>query len=102
MRQEWSPEDLIGCWTLVEDDWRLLGNKSGATRLGFALEDQRPEVRRQALTDCCYPADTRQSVIQLRYPDGPSRTISGHWSSPAYTSDGVDHIGGDIVQCSAA
>lgn len=24
-------------WTLVDDDWRLLGNKAGATRLGFAL-----------------------------------------------------------------
>lgn len=24
-------------WTLVGDDWRLLGNKTGATRLGFAL-----------------------------------------------------------------
>ena len=37
MRQEWSPEDLIGSWTLVGEDWDLVGNKSGATRLGFAL-----------------------------------------------------------------
>jgi hypothetical protein len=37
MRREWTPEDLIGSWTLVEDDWRLVGNKTGATRLGFAL-----------------------------------------------------------------
>src|SRR5512144_504688 len=37
MRRDWSPEDLVGAWTLVEGDWRLLGNKSGATRLGFAL-----------------------------------------------------------------
>jgi hypothetical protein len=37
MRREWTPEDLIASWTLVEDDWRLVGNKSGATRLGFAL-----------------------------------------------------------------
>ena len=37
MRQEWSPEELVGAWTLVEGDWRLLGNKSGVTRLGFAL-----------------------------------------------------------------
>lgn len=33
---EWSPEELVGSWTLVEEDWRLIGNKSGATRLGFA------------------------------------------------------------------
>ena len=37
MRREWAPEELIACWTLVEDDWRLVGNKTGATRLGFAV-----------------------------------------------------------------
>jgi len=28
---------VIACWTLGDEDWRLLGNKSGSTRLGFAL-----------------------------------------------------------------
>lgn len=37
MRREWEPEDLIACWTLVEVDQELVANKSGATRLGFAL-----------------------------------------------------------------
>ncbi|MGH9224012.1 MAG: DUF4158 domain-containing protein [Acidimicrobiales bacterium] len=37
MRREWEPEDLIACWTLVEGDAALVGNKSGPTRLGFAL-----------------------------------------------------------------
>ena len=37
MRREWTPEELVDCWTLVEDDWRLVGNKTGATRLGFAV-----------------------------------------------------------------
>lgn len=37
MRQEWEPEDLIACWTLVDDDWRLLANKRGRSRLAFAL-----------------------------------------------------------------
>ena len=37
MRQEWDPEDLLAAWTLVEADWELIANKSGATRLGFAL-----------------------------------------------------------------
>ncbi|MEV0108477.1 DUF4158 domain-containing protein [Nocardia sp. NPDC050799] len=38
MQLEWSPEDLIGSWTLIgKNDWRLVGNKSGATRLGFVL-----------------------------------------------------------------
>jgi len=37
VRQDWEPEDVVGGWTLVEDDWRLVANKSGPTRLGFAL-----------------------------------------------------------------
>lgn len=36
MRMEWSPEELVESWRLVEEDWRLIGNKSGPTRLGFA------------------------------------------------------------------
>ncbi|MEU5612325.1 DUF4158 domain-containing protein [Streptomyces sparsogenes] len=37
MRQEWSPEELLASWTLVEGDWKLVANKTGATRLGFCL-----------------------------------------------------------------
>lgn len=37
VRREWEPEELIAAWTLLDDDWRLVGNKSGATRLGFSL-----------------------------------------------------------------
>jgi hypothetical protein len=37
MRHEWSTEQLIGSWTLVGEDWQFVGNKSGRTRLGFAL-----------------------------------------------------------------
>ncbi|MGH9021706.1 MAG: DUF4158 domain-containing protein, partial [Acidimicrobiia bacterium] len=37
MRREWSAEELIACWTLVDEDWALLGNKTGATRLGFGV-----------------------------------------------------------------
>ena len=37
MNQVWETEELIAYWMLVGDDWRLLGNKTGATRLGFAL-----------------------------------------------------------------
>jgi len=37
MRREWSPGELIGSWTPVGRDWALVGNQSGATRLGFAL-----------------------------------------------------------------
>jgi hypothetical protein len=37
VRREWEPEDLVGAWTLLDDDWELLANKSGATRLAFGL-----------------------------------------------------------------
>jgi len=37
MRREWEPEDLIASWTLLPSDVDMLVNKSGATRLGFAL-----------------------------------------------------------------
>ncbi|MGX1117239.1 hypothetical protein RKD37_002602 [Streptomyces ambofaciens] len=37
MRREWSPEDVVACWTPVGGDWELVANKSGPTRLGFAL-----------------------------------------------------------------
>ncbi len=37
MLRDGQVEDVIGGWTLDEADWRLLANKSGATRLGFAL-----------------------------------------------------------------
>lgn len=32
VRWEWSTEDLIASWTLIGDDWQLLGNKTGAKR----------------------------------------------------------------------
>ncbi len=37
MRAEWSPEELVESWTLVDEDWGLVANKSGTTRLGFAV-----------------------------------------------------------------
>lgn len=42
MRREWEPEDLIAAWTLLDGDWELVGNKTGATHLGFALKDSQP------------------------------------------------------------
>jgi hypothetical protein len=37
MLHEARGEGLIDRWTLVDADWRLVANKHGATRLGFAL-----------------------------------------------------------------
>jgi hypothetical protein len=50
-RREWSPGDVVACWTLVEGDWDLVANKTGATRLCFCpmlkffeLEGRFPDV----------------------------------------------------------
>jgi hypothetical protein len=37
VRREWTPEELIEQWTLLDADWVLVANKTGATRLGFAV-----------------------------------------------------------------
>ena len=37
MRRQWETEDLIDQWTLHAEERALLGNKTGATRLGFAV-----------------------------------------------------------------
>src|SRR4051812_22872736 len=37
MRRDWEPEELIAAWTLLDGDWEPVGNKTGATRLGFGL-----------------------------------------------------------------
>jgi hypothetical protein len=37
VRLEGSADGIVGSWTLVDEDWRLVANKAGATRLGFAL-----------------------------------------------------------------
>ena len=37
MKQDWHPEELAQHWTLSPDERELLGNKTGATRLSFAV-----------------------------------------------------------------
>ncbi len=37
MKCRWGPEELAEQWTLLSDELTLVGNKSGATRLGFAI-----------------------------------------------------------------
>src|SRR3989440_7713524 len=51
MRRDWEPEQLVASWTLVDEDWRLIANKSGTTRLGFALLLKFFEL------EACFPSD---------------------------------------------
>lgn len=71
MRRDWEPEELVDRWTLVEDDWRPVGNKAAMTRLGFSAlltfvepEDGPPrhadEVPRTAIWSHANPSGTVQ------------------------------------------
>ena len=37
MKQDWHPDELAQHWTLSPDELELLGNKTGPTRLRFAV-----------------------------------------------------------------
>ena len=37
MRQQWQDNELIESWTLEPEDLKLIRNKTGKTRLGFAV-----------------------------------------------------------------
>lgn len=37
MKRTWTEEELIERWTLMPDELPMLANKSGHTRLGFAV-----------------------------------------------------------------
>jgi uncharacterized protein DUF4158 len=37
MKREWHPDELMAHWTILPQEHKLLGNKSGPTRLGFAV-----------------------------------------------------------------
>jgi len=37
MKRQWSPGELADCFSMRGEDHELLANKTGATRLGFAV-----------------------------------------------------------------
>jgi hypothetical protein len=37
MKRHWDPEELLEHWTLLPSEHALLANKTGTTRLGFAV-----------------------------------------------------------------
>jgi uncharacterized protein DUF4158 len=45
VRRECGQEELIASWTLLDDDWRLVGNTTSATRLGVLLKFFELEAR---------------------------------------------------------
>ncbi|MEV0677784.1 DUF4158 domain-containing protein [Actinosynnema sp. NPDC050436] len=67
MSREWTTDELIASWMLVDGDWPLVGNKSGVTRLGFALL-------------------LRFFELEARFPRGPEEFA---WVVVAYVADQV-------------
>jgi hypothetical protein len=45
MRREWTPEDLIASWTLVEDDWRTPDQLASYAWSGRTIEYHRAQIR---------------------------------------------------------
>jgi hypothetical protein len=68
-------KDLIECWTLDEAEFELLANKTGATRLGFALLLQffELEARFPRREDVPRAAPACPSTIKERCRTGPGQ-----------------------------
>lgn len=79
MRREWEPEELLGCWTLVGTDWVLIANKSGPTRLGFAVL-------------------LKFFEIDGRFPGGVSEVPPGHYLPGSNMSAWVDYSAVNAVR----
>lgn len=77
MLHEARGEDLIDTWTLVDADWRLVANKHGATRLGFAL------LLKFFESEARFPRDLEELPVaavayvaeQVKGPGGPARRV---------------------------
>ena len=73
MKREWHPDELVEHWTILPEERHLIGNKSGATRLGFAVllkffqyEGRFPH----------HPHDIPSSVVQyVAHQVGPNPTF---------------------------
>ena len=87
MKRQWDIEELIEHFTLVQGDLDLLGNKSGPTRLGFALllkcfqyEGRFPHGRHEIPKDVVtYVArQLKLNASLLAQYDWEGRTIKAH------------------------
>jgi hypothetical protein len=61
VRREWEPDELIGPWTLVEGDWKLIANKTRVTRLGFAVILKFYEIEGRFPA---YPEEVPQAAVE--------------------------------------
>ena len=80
MKQDWHPDELAQHWMLAPDEGELLGNKTGATRLSFAI------LLKAFQFDGCFP-ERREDVasrivVHLASQTGvpPEAYSDGEWS----------------------
>lgn len=91
MRQDWEPEDLIEVWTLLEDDMRRVRNKSGATRLGFALLLKFFEVEAR------FPQSAKEvPASAVEYVAQQVKVPAGAWAEYDWQSKAIQRHRGEI------
>ncbi|MGW9641305.1 Tn3 family transposase [Streptomyces albidoflavus] len=91
MRQDWEPEDLIEVWTLLEDDMKRVRNKSGATRLGFALLLKFFEVEAR------FPESAREvPAAAVEYVAQQVKVPAGAWAEYDWQSKAIQRHRGEI------
>lgn len=86
-------DELVYSWTLVGEDWALLGNKSGVTRLGFALLGVAAANSIDSHRAAADPYDTIKSVFC-------SDATIGRLGTP-WISGGIAVNYGRLVPCSS-
>jgi len=86
LKREWQPEELIECWTLLDRDRRLVANKAGATRLGFALllKFFELEARFPRAVGDLPPAVVEYVAAQVKVPAGALETYKWSGSTIEY------------------
>ncbi|WP_431960085.1 DUF4158 domain-containing protein [Actinacidiphila sp. bgisy160] len=91
MRQDWKPEDLIEVWTLLEDDMKRVRNKSGATRLGFALLLKFFEVEAR------FPESAKEvPAAAVEYVAQQVKVPAGAWAEHDWQSKAIQRHRGKI------
>jgi hypothetical protein len=71
VQTDWDLDELISVWTLVEGNWDLIANKSGVTRLGFAVMLKFYEIEGRFPA---YPEEVPPAAAHGRHP-GPVRHL---------------------------
>lgn len=84
MRMEWSDDELVASRTLVGEDWALVGNKIGATRLGFAVLLKFFEIEARFPRSAAEVPPPAMSYLAEQLKLAPEVFTGYDWSAPRY------------------